>query len=278
MPLATPILGAARSRGNARFANRARNFVDRAGARLPGFAWLSAGAIAAAILMIVVGGLGTWAMPIAMRTGFWALLMGWNAIKWQTWFALLVRNHGDWRRAAIIGAAVLNLSLPFEIKASLALCGSGGAMAPATTIWVEALAISGVLFALLFLVRWRMSGAHEAAPPAPAMNPDGLLARAGLACPTALVAIVAEDHYCRVYLRDGASALVHHRFRDALEEVAGLDGLRVHRGAWVADAAVAAASREGRRWLLALADGRRIAVSARYVAAVRGRGWLRRRA
>jgi LytTr DNA-binding domain len=212
-----------------------------------------------------------------MRAGFWALLMGWNAIKWQTWFALLVRNPRDWRRAAIIGAVVLNLSLPFEIRASLALCGSGGTIAPAATIWIEALAISGLLFGLLFLVRWRMSGTHQAAPPAPVMNPDGLLARAGLACPADLVAIVAEDHYCRVRLRDGTSALVHHRFRDALDEVGALDGLRVHRGAWVADAAVSTASREGRRWLLALVDGRRVAVSARYVAAVRGRGWLRRR-
>jgi len=278
MPIAPSILGAARARGNARFANAARNFVDRAGARLPGFAWLSAGAIVAAILMIVVGGLGTWAMPIGMRAAFWALLMGWNAIKWQAWFALLVRKPSDWRRAAIIGAVLLNLSLPLEIKASLALCGSGGVMAPATMIWTEALAISGLLFGLLFLVRWRVGRAQEAAPPAPAMPHDGLLARAGLACPAALLAIVAEDHYCRVHLRDGTSALVHHRFRDALDEVAGLDGLRVHRGAWAADAGVANAAREGRRWLLMLTDGSRIKVSARYVAAVRARGWLRRKA
>ena len=276
MPHASAILGAARSRDNARFAKAVRNFVDRAGARLPGFAWLTIGAIAAAMLMIVVGGLGTWAMPIGMRAAFWALLMGWNAIKWQTWFALLVRKHGDWRRASIIGTVLLNLSLPLEIKAALALCGSGGTMAPAATIWSEALAISGVLFVLLLLVGRQLGAARRVS--SPAIQPDGLLMRAGLASPAALLAIVAEDHYCRVHQRDGTSVLVHHRFRDALDEVAGLDGLRVHRGAWTADAAVIAASREGRRWVLALANGRRIAVSARYVAAVRGRGWLRRRA
>src|SRR4051794_7140069 len=129
MPLAPPILGAPRPRDNARFANAARNFVDRAGVRLPGLAWLSAGAIAAAILMIVVGGLGTWAMPIGMRAAFWALLMGWNAVKWQTWFALLVRRPRDWRRAALVGAVLLNLSLPLEIRAALAICGAGGVVA-----------------------------------------------------------------------------------------------------------------------------------------------------
>jgi hypothetical protein len=277
MPLVTPILGAARSRGNARFANGARNFVDRAGARLPGFLWLSLGAITAATLMIVVGGLGTWAMPIGVRTAFWSLLMGWNAIKWQIWFALLVRKHSDWRRASIIGALLLNLPLPLEIKAAITLCGYGSAEAPATTIWIEALAISFMLFALLVLVGRRLDRASAAAPPPAAIKPDGLLARAGLPSPAALLAIVAEDHYCRVHMSDAASALVHHRFGDALEEVAVLDGLRVHRGAWAADAGVKAARREGRRWLLELADGTGIVISAPYVAAVRARGWLRRR-
>jgi len=276
MPLAPSILGASPARDNARFANAVRNFADRAVARLPGFVWLSFGAAAAAILMILVGGLGTWTMPIGTRAAFWALLMGWNAVKWQTWFALLVRKPGDWWRASAGGTLVLNLSLPLEIKGALMLCGIRAPIAPATSIWMVALAISGLLFALLMLIaRWRRGAKTEAAPPP--IQPDGLLARAGLASPAGVLAIVAEDHYCRVHLRDGTSAFVHHRFRDALEEVSGLDGLRVRRGAWVSDAAVSAAIRDGRRWLLALADGRRIAVSARYVAAVRARGWLRRR-
>lgn len=276
MPLAPSILGAAGARDNKSFANAARNFADRAAARLPGVAWLGLGAVAAAILMTLVGGLGTWAMPIGMRTAFWALLMGWNAVKWQSWFALLVRRHSDWWPAAAGGALLLNLSLPLEIRAALVLVGSEGRMAPATMIWSEALAISGLLFVLLVLVVRRAQGAGIAGA-APAIRPGGLLARAGLASPAALLAIVAEDHYCRVHLSGGARVLVHHRFRDALAEVEGLDGLRVHRGAWAADAAVVAAGRDGRRWLLELADGARLGVSAPYVAAARARGWLRRR-
>jgi len=277
MPLAPPILGATRSRDNARFANAVRNFVDRANARLPGFAWLSIGAVAAAILMVVVGGFGTGAMPIGMRAGFWTLLIGWNAIKWQAWFALLVRKPSDWWRASALGALLINLSLPLEIGAALALCGIGVTMAP-TTIWIEALAISGVLFVLLALLRWRTRTAKTATLEEPAaIRPDGLLAKAGLASPSPLLAVVAEDHYCRVHMQGGASKLVHYRFRDALEEVAGLDGLRVHRGAWAADIAVTGARREGRRWLLQLGDGPRIPVSSRYVVDVRARGWLRRR-
>jgi hypothetical protein len=276
MPLAPPILGAARARDNARFANGVRNFVDRVEARLPGFGWLTLGSVAAILLMVVVGGFGTGAMPIAMRAGFWALLIGWNAVKWQAWFALLVRKPSDWWRASAAGALLLNLFLPLEIGAALALCGIGPVM-PATTIWLEAFAISAVLFALLFLIRSRSRAANPADAAAPGLHPDGLLARAGLTSPGDLLAIVAEDHYCRVHINGGARAFVHHRFRDALDEVAALDGLRVHRGAWVADAAVAAGGREGRRWMLELTDGRRIKVSAPYVAAARARGWLRRR-
>jgi len=276
MPLAPSILGAARARDNARFANGARNFVDRVDARLPGFGWLILGSVAAILLMIVVGGFGTGAMPVAMRAAFWALLIGWNAVKWQAWFALLVRKPSDWWRASAAGALLLNLSLPLEIGAALALCGIGAAM-PATTIWLEAFAISAVLFALLFLIRSRSRAADHADEAAPGLRPDGLLARAGLTSSGDLLAIVADDHYCRVHISGGGRAFVHHRFRDALDEVAALRGIRVHRGAWVADAAVAAAGREGRRWLLELTDGQRIKVSAPYVAAARARGWLRRR-
>ena len=154
----------------------------------------------------LVGGLGTWAMPIGVRAAFWALLMGWNAVKWQAWFALTVRKPGDWWRASCVGAILLNLSLPIEIKAALALCGYEAAIAPATTIWIEALAISGVLFVLLMLVGRRLRGTKTAEPP-PAIRADGLLARAGLPSPAALLAIVAEDHYCRVHQSDGTSAL-----------------------------------------------------------------------
>src|SRR4051812_43051885 len=164
MAFAPLILGAARARDHARFAKGAQNFVDRASARLPGFLWLSLGAAAAAILMTVVGGLGTWDMPIGLRALFWALLMGWNAVKWQTWFALLVRRNADWWRASALGALLLNLSLPVEIKGALYLCGYRAAMAPATTIWIEALAISGVLLVLLVLLGRRLGGAKAGAP------------------------------------------------------------------------------------------------------------------
>jgi DNA-binding LytR/AlgR family response regulator len=111
----------------------------------------------------------------------------------------------------------------------------------------------------------------------PVIAPDGLLARAGIADPATLQAIEAEDHYCRLHLAGGRSLLILHRFGDALKEVADLDGAQVHRGAWVSAKDVAGAERYGRRWLLLLAGGARIPVSARFTKIARARGWLRLR-
>lgn len=102
---------------------------------------------------------------------------------------------------------------------------------------------------------------------------QGLLARARVA-PEALAAIEAEDHYCRVHRKDGGDALIHYRFGDALAEVAEIEGAQVHRGSWVAADAVTGAEREGRRWLLVLSDGTKVAVSPPHLAEARRRGWL----
>src|SRR3954462_12331030 len=106
MPALLPASSAPRVPGNTGFAKHARNFANRVAA-LPGFPILPVACFAAALLMIIVGAFGTGQMPLAMRAGFWGILLGWNLLKWQIWFALLVRHPGDWRRASTIGAIVI---------------------------------------------------------------------------------------------------------------------------------------------------------------------------
>ena len=275
MPAARPAFPLPSRPRNAIFAKRARNFANRALA-LPGFPMLPVAGLAAAILMVIVGAFGTGQMPPPMRIGFWGVLLGWNVMKWQLWFALLVRRPGDWPRAATIGAVLLNLPLPLEIEVSLSLFGVSYQPTPAKT-WAEALAISVAVFLVLIIagVRRRSAQANVPMTIPTAVAPDGLLDRAGLTDPTTLQAIEAEDHYCRLHLAGGRSVLVLHRFGDALAEVAGFDGAQVHRGAWVSANGVVAAKRDGRRWLLLLTDGAEIPVSARFAGAARARGWLR---
>jgi hypothetical protein len=259
-----------RGRGGKRgFAKRASGFVKRATA-LPGFPYLWLAMFAIGVLMIVTGGFNTGRLEPTVRTGFWALLLGWSALKWQIWFALTVRRPQGWMRAALIGCVLLNLLLPVEIGTALGIVGvKTGLDAP--DIWLRALLISVGIFPVMWFIgrQFARNAPVEAAPP----PPGGLLDRAKVA-PDSVLAIEAEDHYCRVRHRKGSDALIHYRFGDALGEVAGLEGVQVHRGAWVANGAVTGATREGRRWLLELADGSKVAVSATHLAAVRAKGWL----
>lgn len=256
------------------FAKPARGFANWL-ASLPGFPLLWVAGGAAAVLMIVTGGFGTGVLPLGPLCLFWGLLFGWNTLKWQLWFALTVRAPRDWWRSAALGGLLINLPLPAEIAFGLSLAGAGRAP-PAVAVWSQAAVIAAAIFAAIFLVvRWlsRRAAVEAAAPPAiPAAN--GLLDRARVD-PAALVAVEAEDHYCRVRCRDGRSVLVHYRFGDALAELAGVPGAQVHRGAWAAADAVAGAVRRGRRWQLLLADGSSLPVSATHLASVRMRGWLR---
>jgi len=252
--------------GKRSFANTARNFANRARA-LPGLTMLSVGGGAAIVLATIMGAFGTIAMPIGERFAFWSVLIGWNLIKWLAWFAWTVRTPKDWGRASAIGAVVVNLSLPLEIALVLRSFGIEAAIDPPRT-WIEAAAISITLFAVLFAAR-------RPRPAAALPIVDGILFRAGVGDPADVHAITAEDHYCRVHLAGGRTLLVLARFGDLIAELAAIDGQQVHRGAWVAAAAIDGAIRDGRTWRLVTINGPRLPVSASRLAAVRARGWLR---
>ncbi|MDV3458641.1 LytTR family DNA-binding domain-containing protein [Sphingomonas sp. HF-S4] len=260
--------------GKPRFANRVLGFAKRTWRDPPpGFPLLWIGSLGAAGLMVVTGGFGTGRLMLGHRIGFWLLLMGVNALKWQLWFAWRVRKPGDWPRASLLGTPLLNLTLPVEI----ALCGAAVGQPFALNLfetWGHALAISAMIIAVAAMAAWVVL--HRPQPAAAPIPDGGLLGRARVT-PDALAAVEAEDHYCRVHSRDGRSTLIHYRFGDALVELAGIDGAQVHRGAWVAGEAVQGVERDGRRWLLQLAGGAAVPVSATYAAEARRRGWLRRR-
>ena len=82
-----------------------------------------------------------------------------------------------------------------------------------------------------------------------------------------LLAIEAEDHYIQVHTLRGKE-LIYYRFRDALEELAPLDGLRIHRSTWVSRAAVTRVEGSGRNLQVVLVSGERLKVSLSHRGAV----------
>lgn len=250
------------------------------------------------LIIAIMGPFGTVDMPHSDRLMFWGLIIGLNMAKWQVWYALLPRVLPDrlWAHVAtaLAGALLLNLTLHLEIQACYRLIGYPYVV-PFGAIYPTAVLLSGLFSMIGALARlresWRPAPAVPAgtadaagaatsggdtAMPAP---PTGLLARAGLGDAAGLLAVEAEDHYLRLHLADGRRPLVHYRFRDAVLELAGLDGLQVHRGFWVAAAAVTGVERrDGRKWALRLSNGLSVPVSESHVGAVRRRGWMNRAA
>ncbi len=87
-------------------------------------------------------------------------------------------------------------------------------------------------------------------------------------------ALEAQEHYVKVY-SDLGEELVLYRFADAVQDVEGLDGLRVHRSFWVACDAVVSAKRDGRKVKLVLQDGLEVPVSKTYRPAAEAAGLIR---
>jgi hypothetical protein len=233
---------------------------------------LIAGSLFAVLVCVLTGPFGTLGLPLPSRLVFWLVLIGWNSVKWWLWYAWAGPRTIDRRTAllaAVVGALLLNATLPLEIDLMFRAIGR-----PLQLSWLGlylmALLVAGSISALIAALR-----GPRVVPVAPAAPALSLLAqRAGLPDLEGVLMVAAEDHYLRLVLADGRRPLVLFRLRDALPELAAHDGLQVHRSAWVARRHVAGARREGRRWLLVLAYGSEQAVSETYLPAVRAAGWL----
>jgi hypothetical protein len=92
-----------------------------------------------------------------------------------------------------------------------------------------------------------------------------------------VIRLSSSDHYVEVVTDKGVETLLM-RFADALAELEGIDGTRVHRSHWVARQAVLGQSRENGRVFLDLIDGARVPVSRGYLDAAKQAGLVEERA
>lgn len=143
----------------------------------------------------------------------------------------------------------------------------------------------GAIVTLLFWLLDRRAPDPAPAPaavaaPAPATFPaaasepgERFFARLPAHLGRELIALEMEDHYLRVHTAAG-SALILLRLRDAIAELAGVDGLQVHRSWWVARRALESVSVDGRSVRLKLRNGLDAPVARNSVPALRDAGWL----
>lgn len=120
------------------------------------------------------------------------------------------------------------------------------------------------------LASFRAARAASAAAPAP----PKFLERLPLKLRGAEVwAVEAEDHYLRLHTSKGQD-LILLRLADAVDELAGIEGMQVHRSWWVARDAIEAARRGDGRATLTLKDGSQVPVSRTYARNLRERNWI----
>lgn len=231
------------------------------------------------VLMVVIGPFGTFGdLNVTDRSIYWAfmVIVNWLQLRGTQW--LLAQAFG-WERFWLItiGACVL-ASFP----ASLEVLWIEGLLRPdvrpeinVLTLYPQVLVVSlaAMVPVSYYFLRVKPS-AEDTADEGPALPAgDAFFRRIPMALGRDLHALQAEDHYVRVFTAAGDD-LVLHRFSDAIIELEGLNGLRVHRSWWVAEDGIRDVARRDRKVFLVLKNGTEVPVSRTYMPTVREKGWL----
>jgi hypothetical protein len=191
------------------------------------------------------------------------------------WFALAVS----------VAIGVVPLSLVLAYFSAWVWPPNHGHVASLFNQYGQALAISEPFaFGYYFLLDRGWTGAVRRSQPkpldptpdvidAPRSGAAGFLDRLPQRLGRDLLCLQMEDHYVRAHTARG-SDLILTPLKDAIAELAGTEGLQVHRSWWVARAAVAEPLSSGRNLVLRLSNGLDVPVSRASVAKLRAAGWL----
>ncbi len=249
--------------------------------------------LVAALVLTVLGALGTDAAPLGLRFAYWLIvvlpgsLLGLIiAFAVQSWGRLAGRL---WLEALLTSLLVAVPHTFIVVVASMLMFGLQ-AITPAVVLWFGLI----VLFVSLVLTAINFATAPTAAlpnAPAPATAPPEAVAASPHAPPPPslppalaerlpprlqsgrLLALAAEDHYLRIHT-DLGSDLVLMRMVDAIALLADVPGARVHRSWWVARAAVTGTVRDSDRLLLSLENGLNVPISRAERPKLAAAGWL----
>ena len=243
------------------------------------------------LLFAFIGPFGTFdSLGLPGRFGYWAVAMGGNWLVCGSimMLALVVTGGQTARRRALVAAAAAPVAAApgtGVVFAAEALFRPGYAEPVGVPMIYLSVAVLMLVIGLSVVsvleVRRRLAEGGAAGPggdpseasvarPGPAPGArflDRLPEKLG----RDLVYLKTADHYVEAVTTAG-STLVLMRFVDAIAELDGAGGLRVHRSYWVARRHVESAARQDGRTTLCLTGGHEVPVSRTYMAAVRAAG------
>lgn len=234
--------------------------------------------VAVGLFLAFVGAFGTDKVPLLPRYGMFVVIslicagLVWAALGLTSRISAL--NGRPWARVGVL-VAMLTLATAVAVWAVVGLVLPGG---PRIQTFPGYLATAfGMTVAMTALNRavFRRRAPHpQPGPQTEAPAPPRFLERLPPNLRGAsLYAVEAEDHYVRVHT-DKGSPLILLRLADAVAELDGIEGARVHRSWWVAKAAVADTARRGAAVELKLKNGAVAPVSRSQAAALRRAGWF----
>ena len=235
-------------------------------------------------LFSFIGPFGTYdSIGLAGRFGYWALALGANWLVCASVVMLTLGLTDAWpgpRRLLAVAGAALMAAIP---GAGVVLAAEilfrpdyeGDNALPTIYLGVAVLMVAISLLTVAVMPRHRAAPAEGGAPPSgepgAALPPSRFLARLPPHLGRDLVYLRMADHYVEAFTTAG-STLVLMRFADAVAELEGAGGLRVHRSYWVAKEHVTRATRRNGRTVLHLTGDHEAPVSRGYLAAVREAG------
>lgn len=216
------------------------------------------------------GPFGTYAAPFLERMAVWPLLVG-TGLAAGIALRVALRHHlpglGSWPRTLLAAAVLSAMLAPPAYRLATGLDHVEvrrdtltGVAEAGVVIFVLSLGLSGLRVAFASGAG-RVRGARI--PFLDRLPPE----RRGR-----VIRLSSSDHYVRAVTERGAVEVLI-RFADAIAELDGVEGLRVHRSHWVAADAVTGARRRNGRLFLLLRDGAEVPVSRRYEADVAARGF-----
>jgi hypothetical protein len=242
--------------------------------------WSATVATGLGLLLALVGPYGTYAdLRLPARLGYWLSICLLNGLQIIVFLMLVNRMAaGRWPIAVVaaVTAAIASVPATLEVWALESIFRQPPPYAP-FVYFPEVLLLTAAITVPMVVLRARLRAQEEAIAAMKAVpgGPKGetLIRRLKPDVQGELLALQMEDHYLRVHTSTG-NDLILLRLSDALSEVAGLDGLQVHRSYWVARAAVRGVEKDGRRLALVLTNGMKVPVSRANVTAIRAAGWV----
>ncbi|MCY4549614.1 MAG: LytTR family DNA-binding domain-containing protein [Defluviicoccus sp.] len=233
-------------------------------------------------LFAFIGPFGTYdSLGAAGRLGYWALALGANWLVCGSVMILTLRLAASASRrglALAMAGAALVAAVPGTavVLAAETLFRPGyeGGNALATIypgVAVLMMAISFLVVGVLARVQTAAGDGASSAAGDAGRETVRFLDRLPPELGRDLVYLRMSDHYVEAFTTAG-STLVLMRFADAVAELEGAGGLRVHRSYWVSRRHVTGAARRNGRTVLGLTGGHEAPVSRGYLAAVRAAG------